>query len=410
MRDLRSIWLAVPTLLAGCGGVEAAGPDAVVVDATPLPPDAIQAGDITLTTYDPPADAVAIFLDAAGVTVDVVPLSPSGVATRSMLPGGSVSMVSLTDNYAYHYTQVQPGDDLRIFSASTVTSMLSVQVTVPTTPGTTQYTVRTPCGWDSAAASPVPVTLYNCEDTTDVFVIADGATDKTIYKPGVTVAASMTVAAAYQALSPLTVNVTNVPAGTTYLDAYGAVYAPGGRFYLGFSYGDSFNAPAAAVAVEADVPTIDGLWTGGAIYTNTDLGQQSLTYREPTATQLVVDLEELPSPFMRNVTYDLDGSAVVWTSAGAGDAPQLAMAEFVVDGAYISTFGPVTGTGRLDVPVLPAPYDVVNVAPTHVVTYSYAFTVLTDDATADAMRQRYYATFDPTPPEGRARLAYGVPL
>ena len=33
-------------------------------------------------------------------------------------------------------------------------------------------------------------------------------------------------------------------------------------------------------------------------------------------------------------------------------------------------------------PVLPAPYDVVNVAPTHVVTYSYAFTVLTDDATA----------------------------
>ena len=93
MRDLRSICFAVPALLAGCGGVEATPADANLVDAAPLPPDAVVAGDVTLTVADPYDDAVAVFLDAAGVTVDVVPLAPSGVATRSMLPGGSVGLV-----------------------------------------------------------------------------------------------------------------------------------------------------------------------------------------------------------------------------------------------------------------------------------------------------------------------------
>ena len=40
----------------------------------------------------------------------------------------------------------------------------------------------------------------------------------------------------------------------------------------------------------------------------------------PADTQAVFDLSELTSPYMRNVAYDLDQSAVVWTSVDPIDA------------------------------------------------------------------------------------------
>lgn len=413
MRDLRAFWIAFPACLAACGGVEATPtPDGAAVDASTVP-DATVAGDVTVRMPGPPADAVAIFLDPAGVTVDVVPLAPSGVATRALLPGSSVSVVAASTNYVYHFTGVQPGDELPLYGGGVDPTMLAVSIAVPTTPGTDVYRVLTPCGSADSATSPVGVTLYDCGDTTDVFVIADGATDKTVFKPAVPVAASMTVTGLYQPLSPLTVDVTNVPASATYLDVYGATYTAGGQFYMGFGYGDSFAPPSPTASIETEVPTVDDLWIQGTVYTDSALGQQSLVYREPADTQAVFDLSELTSPYMRNVAYDLDQSAVVWTSVGDGSPPVLAEAEYYVnagDGStYVQLIGPVTSPGRLDVPVLPAPYDIYNVAPGHTVNYSFAFTLLTDAASADEIRQRYFGSYVPHPREGRARMAFGTP-
>lgn len=401
---------ALAALLAGaCGGV-AASPDASPTDAEPAPPDAIAAGDVTVNAQQLGAGAIAYFFDPDGSVVDDVTLPVSGIVTRAILPGGSVSVVDEANGNAYHYTGVQPGEELRINSASTFDTQLDVTFTVPALVGATGYYVRTPCGSAFSDDTTVQVTLYECDATTDVVVVAQADPPRTIYKADVEVEASMTISAAYKPQLPGTIEVTGVPAAIDTLEVYSSAYALAGQLYVtGGLYG--FADPVdSEVTATGTLPDIPDLWQVGALYSTSALGSQAVQFRAE-GYDLAFALSDRRSPHMTNVAIDAAEPALVWTSVGQGAEPNLALAQYYVSDGVTTYYHYLVGApeepGHLGMPSLPAPYEAWNPTPSGDGEVFYAQTIATDPASASTIRQRYWQTYDSTPPDGVAVVSYG---
>jgi hypothetical protein len=408
---MKSRWnAALSALLTGaCGGV-ATSPDASPSDAPPGPPDAIVAGDVTVNAQQLGAGAIAYFFDPDGSVVDEVSLPPSGLATRALLPGGAVSVVDEANGNAYHFTGVQPGEELRVNSPSMFETQLDVTFTVPSLVGATDYYVRTPCGSGVSNTTTVAVTLYDCGDTTDVVVVAAADPERTIFKAAVEVEAAMTISAAYKPKVPGSVEVTGVPAAIDTLEIYTASTTLAGQLYVTsglYGYADPAEGALTATGMLPDVPD---LWQVGSVYSTSDLGSQAVQFRSQGA-DLAFVLSEQRSPHMRNVAIDGAEPALIWTSVGQGAEPNLAIAQYSVDDG-VSTFyhylvGAPEEPGHLGIPSLPAPYEAWNPTPTSGGELFYARTVATDAVGASEIRQRYFQTYDNTPADGVAVVAYG---
>lgn len=409
MINIHSRGALVALLASACGGV-ATTPDAAPIDAEPGPPDAVQPGDVTVNAQQLSPGAIVYFFDPDGSVVDDVALPPSGLVTRAVLPGGAVSVVDVDGGNVFHFTGVVPGEELRINSSSTFETQLDVTFTVPSLVGATGYYVRTPCGSSYSASTMVDVTLYECGDTTDVVVVAMADPPRTIFKAAVEVEANMTISAAYKPQLAGTIDVTEVPAAISTLEAYTAAYTLGGQLYVtGGLYG--FEDPVDdALTATGTLPDVPDLWQAGAIYSTSDLGSQAVQFRRQ-GYDLDFALADLRSPHMKSTTLDTSEPAMVWTSVGQGDDPTLALAQFYVATDLATYYHYIVGApespGHLGIPTLPAPYDDWNPAPAADSELFFARTLVTDAAGASDIRQGFFRTFDSTPTDGVAVVSYG---
>lgn len=384
-------FLAVLVALAACGDD---GDVHHLADAPPAADAAIDAptsGPVTITIsfQGTPREGIDVyFLAADGSLVAKVPTSAQGVATATMMAGGSVTVVNpfplKGGTELKTIGGVKPGDQL-VLTQSLGADGVQVALTVPDDPAATQYDVFTTCGFQQqlqpggGSGAPATGTLLlsgctgNLADLLVVTLDALGNPSKYLYKPGVTVTDQGTLdfrTETYAGQVPLaTLTWMNPPAGATDIRFHDVVFTSRGPL-LDTDQTTSIAAPGAVATIARPM---------------TSVGARAVTSSHPEPTNgigghYVVDW----GPAEPTATFDLAGALlgtlaavptvdpatrrVTWT-AGAGATPDLAWATlsgFRTDGTTSQSWRweiamPYAGAS-VTLPKLPADLDTYNFA------------------------------------------------
>ena len=301
------------------------GPSDAAVDA-PVP------GVVTVTVYDwsspsvPAPNEPVAFQNADGSVVAVAMTDPQGMASATMLPGGSVTALrppnpSSSGDYVYTFVGVKPGDQLQVASPVYVPPPpeFATSFALPYFTGAASYLVTTRCGQGTAAASGTPVaqTYLSCSPV-DVYVSARDASSSHLtlaafYKTGVAVSANATIdltGETYIATSNVPMTMTNLP---TYVDqAYVGLGLFDGKFILDVSSGFPSLDGNGGLSATLHLPPIPGV----QLYVSVSAGHRP-SGNGPTFLEDVRQLTALTG------SYAADASTILipWVLYGAGVDP-----------------------------------------------------------------------------------------
>jgi len=305
-------------------------------DAPPAP-DATARGTVTVTVLDPSGSgapavgANVVFLDPDGTLVKRAATDTAGKAEADVLPGGSVTSVTLQST-AYQIQTVlavEPGDDLILgVKNADGTSAGTFTVTFPpyTVVTPSSYTVAGSCGTASSSApagaappTSVVMTVSNsCKlDTMEIVVQANDANGNVLAvldKTGVGFVANggVTLAGTYQAARSFTGSYTNVNANIVNLEMTRSV--PDG-------FGLAVSPTAAAPPTVTQVMTLTGA-TGSSALVDTQV--TSTTQARQVVRQTIsgsaatygLDLSATLLPWLGTPTFDAaSGKVLVPTDA-----------------------------------------------------------------------------------------------
>lgn len=247
MRNVCSTFTTVAAALAAafslgsmaCGG-NSGSPDASPrADATPLPPDAMPAPNVTVRLlyapqdYDRQASRVVFHL-ADGRLSGVATIDEDGVAHGYVNPGGAATVIrhrlapsemDFSNSVIRTITGVMPGDELNVGYAFTFQPAFAFTVNAPAFAGASAYRVIANCNRGTSgspmneASTGHSVQVNGCE-TADLLMLALGDSSETLgtlFNDDVPVASGATVelVGSYEALRERSYTFTGIPANVT---------------------------------------------------------------------------------------------------------------------------------------------------------------------------------------------------
>lgn len=302
-------------------GAGDAGTDATLVDAMDAGIDAPPGipGNVSVTVYDvngvPAAAMPVVFLNADDSIVAMTATNAQGVASATMVAGGSVTAqrprpAGITGDWIYTFLAVEPGDALLVGEppASTPTTFQTTFV-VPTKTGTEVYYVDTNCGSGAAVGATNVVADLTCT-TVDVLVTARNSDLDVIgvlFKSGVAVTAGATIdlsAEVWKGFKTITVTIDNVPLDV--VNAPNFVFADVIAPYAADTWAANFTFTTMG-AVKRGTATLD-VYDIQAL----DVLYNVMLYRpHPTTQEILVRVAG-----GQDVTIDLGPKLLPWFSTG----------------------------------------------------------------------------------------------
>lgn len=386
----------------GCGEDPAKFADAptVVVDAPPAI-DAIQAGVVKVTVEragGPAASVPVTFQNADDSVVSASPTSTdaTGVASATMNPGGSVTVVlpalagpSARPTEVFTFIGVKPGDELLVGRRTNLVSPSAASLKLALLPRGATVDVRTSCGgsFQGLASTSIALQIPTTCTSVDVFVSARNVNNieiGTFFKGNVAVAAgTIDVAAEVLKVSKAhTFTLSNIPATT--MNAQMSAEALAGALSVRVPETVSVNFPMPLGTTRSGdimLPDIAGDVVLTTQMSRTISSIQVAVERAPLGP-LTVDLTAAQIPWiLSEPLFDAGGSQFAWTESSDGTA------ETVLANAQVSRAAvpPATqgeawrhqvvaphAVGQLRVPVLPVALSNFNVKSTDTVAASLA--------------------------------------
>ena len=375
----------------GCGEGAATFTDAptATVDAAQTTPDAPAAGVVKVTVSRSNTAAVGMqvaFLNADDSVVALAMTDADGVASATMLPGGSVTVVLPAivgarpiNAEVYTFEGVKPGDQLVVGKRAPAATLVSTEVLVPSLVRGTVVDVQTNCG-SGSGTSGTTITFEARQPctTTNVFVSAhsaNGADLGQLYKANVAVTNNVLDVSgeAFRPAKARTFTLSNIPAVVVDADVSAFAFAGGLQMTASQTMGLSYNAPLGTTrAGDIVLPDVAADLLATATIRRSNGALQQIIDRAPLAA-LTVDVTAAQIPwFLSAPTYDAGGSQFAWTESADGSA------EVVVTNNSFTR--PANGDvpavtwrhqmvaphipGRLRVPVLPPAMTAFNPLPT----------------------------------------------
>ncbi len=351
MEDMSRGLFAVFVALAACGDDGDVHHLSDAPTASDAAIDAATSGPVTLAiTFEgtPRAGIDVYFLAADGSLVAKAATDAQGVATATMMAGGSVTAVNPFPAKGGDELKtiggVKPGDQLQL-KASFGAGGLSVTLRVPDDPNATQYDVFTTCGYQqqlapgggSGAPATGTVVLDGCVgNLTDLLIVtidAVGDPSRYLFKPGIAVADQGTIdLSAETYVSPVptaTLTWSNVPAPFTGISFHDVVTSTRGPL-LDTLQNTDVTAGAASATIARPATTQNAL----------SITSSRLTPTDGVASQYVVDW----GPAGATAAHDL-GSALLgkieagptflsprlfgWTAQAGSVSPDFSVARVV---------------------------------------------------------------------------------
>lgn len=357
--------LAALAALAGCGDDSTSLPDAsdpqrdapAVADAGPPGLDGAS-GVVSVQLAPPVGEVPVLFLAADDTVVAMTTTDGAGMASATLPPGGSVTVINQALEELYTVLGVEAGDTIRVPIRAN-SSAVTITVDLPVLAGATSYQVRTSCSNGGTSNTPQVLLLSRCSGPTDVLVVAQTPTGpQALLAPDVdlpAVAGVVTVTGTYRPEGSASLTVTNVPAGLVTVDAH--LVRARGRFFINDQVPTAAAVTAGAAAVPAlpytDLPGLDVL--AGVIMQPPGVGRQHLVRRGPAAASYTLDAGVTPLPFVQGVSVDDATQTVTWTGTGPG-TPVAVWTQLQDGKVYWNVLAP-SGT-PVRMPHLPAPFDV----------------------------------------------------
>lgn len=378
----------------GCGEDPAKFTDAPpsAIDAPQTTPDALTAGVVKVTVSRSNAAAVGMqvaFLNADDSVVAVAMTDAEGVATATMLPGGSVTVVLPAINgprpinaEVYTFEGVKPGDQLLVGPRTPATTTVATEFLVPGAPRGSIVDIQTNCGVGTGTVG-TTMTFQATQPctTTNVFVsarTAAGVDLGQLYKANAAVTNNIldVSAEAYRPAKALTFTLSNIPAVVT--DARLSASVVAGKLSMTAPATAPLMFPAPLGTTRAGDITLPDV--GGDVLLTSQLSRangaiEQIIDRAPFGP-ISIDVTASQIPWMLSApTFDPGGAQYAWTESADGTA------DTVIANANISR--PAAGNvpavvwrhqivaphavGRLHVPVLPAAMTAFNAVPSDTV-------------------------------------------
>ncbi len=385
MMSLRALVL---TSLTACGGASVF-PDAAAIDATADDAGAVDGsidgrvdgapGTATVTVHVRTADgtgapdpsATVFFVDPDGTIAAQANPDATGTVTRTMMPGGSVTVGhDATDLTTI--VGVEDGDDLT-FGRLDIIEDQQLTVTVPARAGAANYVVRGPCMSGASGSTTITTRFAQACGATHPLLLSSaslGMPPFYLVAPAVTPTSGgqLAVTGTWAASTPATVELTGLPAGATDLSATRYLLVAGAEADRVLDT----SIPIAAGAATASFATPVGFGDRVRLevrYRDADDRFYRLQLFRPSLVE-AAPLDVAPA-IPQIATTDHPGAEVSWTLAGAGAFDAVVVTLEDVDPQSESllaawrVIAPSTATA-VTLPALPAPFDVATIPLTNV--------------------------------------------
>lgn len=416
---MRRSSLAPYALLAGlaaCGKVPTfadGSPDSVVYDADTTPDVAVP-GMVTVTVLDPNnngaplANTPVVFLNADGTLVASVKSNGQGVASATMVAGGSVTAVTPRGTATQIMTSldVAPGDEITLGIPSRDSASLG-NFTVNEIPAPFSgytATVYHACGRVQVPAGATSVTfpVYTyCKDvSTDLLIVQtdpSGTYGYSLLKPNVHYRGNATEGVTgfnYEYMPQLGVSITGMPLDLTSAQITRQTFRDGG-----FTQDGTPAVGGATATTQMLAPRSSEAWVSSSFSRSTQTESAILQRIEKVAGaahSYGIDIGTM-LPWMSGVTVDLATNKVTWTQDTAGGGDIVAVAFSYKRGTANNTwivFGPPS-LASVTLPSLPADLGGVNPTASDVLNGAQIYRLRLANAPGyAAVRENPLATFN----------------